>query len=135
MAKITGTPSENRPIGLVLKVTTNQGRSFTYFNYDLPQDGLYEITVPYSADGRYEPRSAGPCLVGPMEQSAGGSTKEVEVSEEDVLLGRTILFVLPRRILRLVPCPAIRVTILLTICLNSALYLRVIPCSMRAVAA
>ncbi len=91
-ARIAGTTRSDRPVGVLLNVTSDQGRKFQYFTSIMPQDGRYEITVPYSTENRSEEvHSAGAYQVGPVvEVSTWGMVKEVEVSEEDVLCGRVI---------------------------------------------
>jgi len=49
-AKITGTTPYDKPIGVILDMTSNQGRRFQYFNSAMPVDGRYDITVPYSTE-------------------------------------------------------------------------------------
>ncbi|KUK94790.1 MAG: Oligosaccharyl transferase, STT3 subunit [Methanothrix harundinacea] len=90
-AKITGTTPYDEPMGVVLEMTSNQGRSFQYFNSVMPEDGRYEITVPYSTEDEYGTHSVGPYLLGPLKDEAGGDAREIAVSEEDVLKGRTIV--------------------------------------------
>jgi len=89
-AKIAGTTPYEKPIGVILDMTTNQGRKFQYFNSAMPADGRYEVTVPYSTDGGLETHSIGPYLVGPVEDFVGGESRDVNVSEEDVLFGRVV---------------------------------------------
>ncbi len=89
-AKITGTTPYEKPIGVILEMTSNQGRRFQYFNSAMPVNGRYEVTVPYSTDGGLETHSIGPYLVGPVEDFVGGESRDVEVSEEDVLFGRVV---------------------------------------------
>jgi len=89
-AKIVGTTTYDKPMGVILDMKSNRGRSFQYFNSAMPVDGRYEIIVPYSTDDKLETRSTGPYLVGPVEDFVGGESKDVEVSEEDVLFGRVV---------------------------------------------
>jgi len=89
-AKIVGTVPYDQSIGVVLNMSTNQGRSFQYFSYCQPNDGHYEMTVPYSTEASYGTHSVGAYLVGPLERASGGVAKVVEVSEEDVLRGNVI---------------------------------------------
>jgi len=90
-AKITGTTPYSEPMGLILEMRSNQGRCFQYHNTGTPVDGRYEIVVPYSTEVTDGVSSVGPYLLGPLLDVAGGEAKEVEVSEEDVLEGRTIV--------------------------------------------
>ncbi len=89
-AKITGSTPYDKPMGVILDMTSNQGRKFQYFNSAMPADGRYEVTVPYSTDGGLETHSIGPYLVGPVEDFVGGESRDVNVSEEDVLFGRVV---------------------------------------------
>jgi dolichyl-diphosphooligosaccharide--protein glycosyltransferase len=89
-AKITGTTSYEKPMGVILDMESNQGRKFQYFNSAMPKDGRYEITVPYSTDGSLETHAIGPYLVGPVEEFVGGESRDINVTEEDVLLGRVV---------------------------------------------
>jgi len=49
-AKITGATPYDKPMGVVLEMTSNEGRLFQYYNSAMPVDGRYEITVPYSTE-------------------------------------------------------------------------------------
>ncbi len=89
-AKIAGTTPYEKPMGVILEMTSNQGRRFQYFNSAMPVDGRYEVIVPYSTDLGLETHSIGPYLLGPVEDFVGGDFREVEVSEEDVLFGRVV---------------------------------------------
>jgi len=89
-AKIAGTTPYEKPMGVILDMTSNRGRKFQYFNSAMPVDGRYEVTVPYSTDGSLETHSIGPYLVGPVEDFVGGESRDVNVSEEDVLFGRVV---------------------------------------------
>ncbi len=89
-AKITGTSPYDKPMGVILEMTSNQGRHFQYYNSAMPVDGRYELTVPYSTEEVYGTHSVGSYLLGPLQEEAGGEAKEVEVSEEDILQGRAI---------------------------------------------
>jgi dolichyl-diphosphooligosaccharide--protein glycosyltransferase len=90
-ARITGTTPHEKPMGVILEMVSNQGRRFQYYNSAVPVDGRYEIVVPYSTTGMDGTRAVGPYLLGPVEDLPGGYAIEVDVSEEDVLEGRTIV--------------------------------------------
>ena len=77
-------------MGVILDMTSNQGRRFQYFSSTTPVDGRYEIVVPYSTGGTDGTHSVGPYLLGPLKDFPGGDATEVEVSEEDVLGGGTV---------------------------------------------
>jgi oligosaccharyl transferase (archaeosortase A-associated) len=89
-AKITGTTPYEKPMGVILDMVSNQGRRFQYFNSVMPKDGRYEITVPYSTDEGLETHAVGPYIVGPVEEFIGGDSRDVNVTEEDVLFGRVV---------------------------------------------
>ena len=89
-ARISGTTPYDGPMAAALVIASNQGRRFVYSNEAMPEDGRYEITVPYSTDGEEDTRSTGPYLVGPLEDLGGEGSREVEVAEEDVALGRVV---------------------------------------------
>ena len=89
-AKISGTTPYERPMIAALEMASNQGRRFVYYNKAMPKDGRDEITVPYSTDGGVDSHPIGPYLVGPMEDPAGAESRAVEVTEEDVALGRVV---------------------------------------------
>jgi len=90
-AKITGTTPYSEPMGLIMEMTSNQGRRFQYYNSAIPVEGRYEIVVPYSTEEMTGVSSIGPYLLGPVLDVAGGESKEVDVKERDVLEGRTIV--------------------------------------------
>ncbi len=89
-ARIAGTTPYDEPMGVILDMTSNQGRRFQYFSSTTPVDGRYEIVVPYSTGGTDGTHSVGPYLLGPLKDFPGGDATEVEVSEEDVLGGGTV---------------------------------------------
>lgn len=90
-ARITGTTPHEKPMGMILEMVSNQGRRFQYYNSAVPVDGRYEIIVPYSTTGMDGTRAVAPYLLGPVEDVPGCDAREVEVSEEDVLEGRTVV--------------------------------------------
>ena len=93
-AKIAGTTPYDEPMGVILDMTSNQGRKFSYFNsaMPVPVDGHYEIIVPYSTEEKYGTHSVGAYLLGPVKEGYVDRSdfRVVEVSEEDVLNGATI---------------------------------------------
>ena len=76
-------------VGALLNMTSNQGRVFTYVNEATPKGGAFEVRVPYSTENRYETRAVSPYLVFSGNEN-GVKMKNLNVSEEDVLKGRTI---------------------------------------------
>jgi asparagine N-glycosylation enzyme membrane subunit Stt3 len=74
--------------GALVNLTSNQGRPFTYVSEGQSVDGGYEIRVPYSTEGN-ETWAKGPYLVFAGSER-GVKMQNINVSEEDVLLGKTI---------------------------------------------
>jgi len=91
-ANVTGTASPNETVNINTTILTNQGRTFEYSqSTTADSQGKYELTVPYSTEGpivgetQFDTAPSGPYLL-----SYGNTTKEVKVSEEDVLKGEEI---------------------------------------------
>lgn len=82
-AVIEGAVSSSQPVEAFLTMRSNQGRTFYYYNYGVPVDGWYQIQVPYSTEAKYDTKAVGNYLV-----LSNGRVQEINVSEEDVLLGR-----------------------------------------------
>jgi asparagine N-glycosylation enzyme membrane subunit Stt3 len=87
MIRIQSEP--NQTLGVILNLTSNQRRSFQYFNMGIPTKNGYEIRVPYSTEPRYETHAQNPYLV-MLKNSEGFRTRNVDISEKDVLEGRTV---------------------------------------------
>lgn len=89
-AHITGKAPANATVSISLKVKTNQGREYSYSQKTV-SNGAYELIVPYSTEGsitgqtQFDTKPEGPYSV-----TAGNASKNVEVSEKDVLEGGTI---------------------------------------------
>ncbi|MDD1753467.1 MAG: oligosaccharyl transferase, archaeosortase A system-associated [Methanotrichaceae archaeon] len=79
----------NQQAGVLLNMTTNQGRNFQYFNMVESNDSKFEIRVPYSTEDRYETHALNPYLIF-LGNSDGIRIQNLEVSEEDVLEERII---------------------------------------------
>jgi dolichyl-diphosphooligosaccharide--protein glycosyltransferase len=79
----------DQKVGALLNITTNQGRSFNYVNEATPNDGVFEMRVPYSTEDRYGTRAVDPYLVFSGNEK-GVKMQNLNVSEEDVLKGRTL---------------------------------------------
>jgi len=75
--------------GALLNMTSNQGRAFTYVNQASAVGDLMVMRVPYSTEGRYATRAVNPYLIFSGNE-AGVKTKNINVSEEDVLKGNTL---------------------------------------------
>ena len=84
-AVITGTTQPDTPVGVLLNVTSNQGRMFQYFNIGIPQGSRYSLRVPYSTEKRYGTHATDGLMV-----FSGGRSARVNVSEDDVEKGKTI---------------------------------------------
>ena len=79
----------DQKVGALLNMTSNQGRPFNYVNEATPNGGAFEIRVPYSTENRYETHAVSPYLVFSGNEN-GVKMMNLNVSEEDVLKGRTI---------------------------------------------
>lgn len=89
-AKITGRAPPDTAITLTNTIKTNIGRIVQY-SQTTTSNGTYAFTVPYSTLGpipgetQFDTMPAGPYTV-----TAGNVSKQIDVSEKDVLEGRTI---------------------------------------------
>jgi dolichyl-diphosphooligosaccharide--protein glycosyltransferase len=79
----------DQKVGALLNMTSNQGRPFNYVNEATPNGGAFEIRVPYSTENRYETHAVSPYLVFSGNEN-GVKMMNLNVSEEDILKGRTI---------------------------------------------
>ena len=79
----------DQKVGALLNMTSNQRREFIYINEGTLNGDSFEIRVPYSTEGRYGCHATSPYLVYSGNE-AGAKVKNLDVSEEDVMLGRTI---------------------------------------------
>ena len=70
-------------------MTSNMERDFIYVNQAKRIGDAFEVRVPYSTEKRYDTRAVDPYLVFSGNES-GVKIQNVEISEEDVLQGRTI---------------------------------------------
>jgi asparagine N-glycosylation enzyme membrane subunit Stt3 len=87
LLRIKGSPDQKA--GALLNLTSNQGRNFVYLNEGSLQGDSFEIRVPYSTDRGTETHATGPYVVF-VGNEKGIRKLNVEVSEEDILAGRTI---------------------------------------------
>jgi dolichyl-diphosphooligosaccharide--protein glycosyltransferase len=80
----------DKKVGALLNMTSNQGRAFIYVNQAslLPNGDAFEIRVPYSTESSYETHAINPYLIFSGNE-AGVNMQSLEVSEEDVLKGKT----------------------------------------------
>ncbi|MDH7596788.1 MAG: STT3 domain-containing protein [Methanothrix sp.] len=91
-AVIRGRANDDRIIVAVLNLSSNLGRPFQYVNYAVPRNGSYEIRVPYSTEGAYGIKAAGPYQVVEITPATDGSgaVAFVNITEEDVTEGRIV---------------------------------------------
>src|SRR5659263_140299 len=86
-AIISGNAQNNVSIKITLNLTTNQGRSFTYSQEVLSENGRYRFKVPYSTEKtNYGTQPTGTYII-----QNGDFSRGVSVSEEAVLKGREIM--------------------------------------------
>jgi dolichyl-diphosphooligosaccharide--protein glycosyltransferase len=89
-AKITGNAPPNSIVTLTNTIKTNIGRTVQY-KQAASSNGTYELIVPYSTLGpisgetQFDTKPTGAYSV-----SAGNISKQVEISEKDILEGRTV---------------------------------------------
>jgi len=79
----------DQKVGALLNMTSNQRRDFIYINEGTLKGDSFEIRVPYSTEGGYGCHAISPYLIY-SGNAAGATVKNLDVSEEDVMLGRTI---------------------------------------------
>lgn len=85
-AVISGNTQNNMSVKITLNLTTNQGRSFTYSQEALPENGRYMLRVPYSTEtANYGTKPSGRYVI-----QYGNFSKPVSVSEETILGGMEI---------------------------------------------
>jgi hypothetical protein len=72
-------------------MTSDQGRAFIYVNQasSLPNGDAFEIRVPYSSESHYKTHAINPFMIFSGNET-GVKRKNLDVSEEDVLKGKTI---------------------------------------------
>lgn len=89
-AKITGTAPPNTIVTLTNTIKTNIGRTVSY-SQTTSSNGTYAFTVPYSTLGpipgetQFDTKPSGPYTV-----TLGNVSKQIDISEKDVLEGRTV---------------------------------------------
>lgn len=85
-AEIKGRALPGSDVDISTKVITNQGRSFTYENKIISEDGNFDFIVPYST-GKQENSDV---MASEYTIKIGNYTKNIKVSEEDILQGKTM---------------------------------------------
>jgi oligosaccharyl transferase (archaeosortase A-associated) len=87
LIKIRAGPGQK--VGALLNMTSNQGRPFIYVNEAKANGDSFEIRVPYSTKSQNGCHAINPYLVFSGIKDAV-KTKNLDVSEEDVIKGNTI---------------------------------------------
>ena len=82
-AKIVGSAPSGANVSISLDIRTNQGRTFTYIQ---STTGSFEFVVPYATQGA--PYDTAP--IGLYRLTIEGATKEITVTEDDVMNGNII---------------------------------------------
>lgn len=85
-AVIKGFAPLGAEVEVSVKITTNQDREFTYKNTAESKNGSFKITVPYSTGFQKNSETKAEKYM----IKIGNYTKEVEVSEQDILNGKII---------------------------------------------
>ena len=88
LIKVSAAP--NQKVGVLLNMTSNQGRAFQYVNEGIQNGNGYEIRVPYSTEKKYDTHSVAPYLVFAGNSSTDIKTKNINVTEDDVLKGNVL---------------------------------------------
>ena len=68
-----------------VKVKTNQGRIFEYVQRVKVENGTYELVLPYAQNTVYPVKPIEPYTI-----VSGNVTKSLELSDNDVINGKTI---------------------------------------------
>lgn len=93
-AKIEGSAPSGTIITISTKVTTNQKRSFVWqSSATATKDNKFSIVVPYSTDGQKAWEAKGTKMAifaSPYQLKIGKISKEIKVSELDIMKGHTI---------------------------------------------
>ena len=94
-ARIEGRAPDSSVVEIATNITTNQGREFTYAQRRTISNGSFEFVVPYTTEGTNFDVLASPYKIraGHRENKIAmiwDVEKEVEVSEKEVMEGKTI---------------------------------------------
>jgi dolichyl-diphosphooligosaccharide--protein glycosyltransferase len=84
-AVIRVSPAPKQKLVALVNMTSNQGRKFMYIN-----EGISEVTVPYSTEKRYETHAITPYLLVSVNSPTDMKTKNINVTEDDVIHGRVV---------------------------------------------
>jgi oligosaccharyl transferase (archaeosortase A-associated) len=89
-AIIRVTTEHKQQVVSILNMTSNQGRSFSYYNLGSPLANICEIRVPYSTEKKYDTHAIAAYTVFFVDSSGILKYKKINVTEEDVMKGKTI---------------------------------------------
>lgn len=92
-AKIIGFAPSGTKVKISTKITTNQGRKFTYEKSTISQDGKFEFIVPYSTEGKngwLENGTKFEVFAEPYEIKIGEKIIKINVKEKDIISGNSI---------------------------------------------
>jgi dolichyl-diphosphooligosaccharide--protein glycosyltransferase len=90
-ANITGRAPPDSTVTLTSTIKTNIGRTIQYSQTTTSSNGTYTFTVPYSTLGaipgetQFDTMPAEPYII-----TAGSISKQIDISEEDVLEGNSV---------------------------------------------
>jgi asparagine N-glycosylation enzyme membrane subunit Stt3 len=84
-AVIRVSPAPKQKLVALVNMTSNQGRKFMYVN-----EGISEVKVPYSTEKRYDTHAITPYLLVSVNSPTDMKTKNINVTEDDVLHGKII---------------------------------------------
>ncbi|GAI08498.1 unnamed protein product, partial [marine sediment metagenome] len=93
--RIIGQAKSGTGVTLSTEIETNQGRKFVYQKNTEAEDGHFEFIVPYPTfgeGGRLPGQTQFAVFAQPYKLKIGDKEIEINISEEDVLEGRTMIF-------------------------------------------
>ncbi|MBU4374233.1 MAG: hypothetical protein KJ714_07315 [Euryarchaeota archaeon] len=92
-AKISGRAPPNTTVTLTNTIRTNIGRTIQYSQTTTSSNGTYAFTVPYSTLGHIPGETQFDTMPAePYTITAGSISKQIDISEQDVLEGNTVTF-------------------------------------------
>ena len=90
-ATITGSAPDGTMVNATVSLKSDSGRAFNYTQSVVASNGAYAITVPYPTEAmKGDGYSYSVTPVSKYEITYGGSSKQVDVSEEAVMDGKTV---------------------------------------------
>jgi dolichyl-diphosphooligosaccharide--protein glycosyltransferase len=79
----------DQKVAALVNMTSNQGRPYIYVHEAQAKGDYFEIRVPYSTENRYGCHATSPYLIFSGNKT-GLNTTNIQVSEDDVINGKTI---------------------------------------------